>query len=98
MSQKIMTAKGLLTAPGKGNDNDNTDEQMELTNDDKEALLEESEDEVECSQRTPEVGKACQNCRIREEPQRFNRKRNHSETLSPEEKIANSEEAIKSLK
>ena len=71
---------------------------MELTtNDDEDALLEESEDEVECSQRTPER-KARQNCRMREEPQRFNRKRRHSETISPEEKITHSEQAIKSLK
>ena len=47
---------------------------------------------------SPEVGKARQNCRAREEPQRFNRKRHDSETLSPEEKLANSEQAIKSLK
>ena len=98
MSQNIITAEGLLAAPGQSNENAYTEEQMELTNDDEEALLEESEDEVECSQRTPEVGKARQNCRTREEPQRFNRKRRHSETLSPEEKIANSEQAIKSLK
>ena len=68
MSQKIITAEGLLAAPGQSNENVNIDEQMELTNDDEEALLQESEDEVECSQRTPEMGKARQNCRTREEP------------------------------
>ena len=68
MSQNIITAEGLLAAPGQSNENAYTEEQMELTNDDEEALLEKSEDEVECSQRTPEVGKARQNCRTREEP------------------------------
>ena len=95
---EVVTAEGLLAAPGPSNENATIDEQMELTtNDDEDVLLEESEDEVECSQRTQER-KARQNCRMREEPQRFNRKRRHSETISPEEKITHSEQAIKSLK
>ena len=38
MSQ-IITAEGLLAAPGQSNENANIDEQTELTNDDEDALL-----------------------------------------------------------